>query len=66
MAHPLTDEDEKQINEALKAIAATRDVIRRSRTAGIDVDAQEAQINASEERLKAIKAGFFPPKTRSR
>ena len=63
-SHPLTDDDEKQINEALKAIKATEDVIKRARQAGIDVDSQETQIKESEERLKGIKAAFFPPKTR--
>lgn len=64
MAHPLTDEDEQQINNALKAIKATEDVIKRARLAGLDVDAQEVQIKDSEERLKGIKAAFFPPKAR--
>lgn len=64
MTHPLTDEDEKQIDAAIKAIKATEDVIKRARQAGIDVDAQEAQIKESEERLKGIKAAFFPPRTR--
>ena len=64
MAHPLTDEDSQQIDDALKAIKATEDVIKRARAAGIDVDAQESQIKESEERLKGIKAAFFPPKAR--
>jgi len=64
MAHPLTDEDSKQIDDALKAIKATEDVIKRARQAGLDVDSQESQIKESEERLKGIKAAFFPSKSR--
>lgn len=64
MAHPLTDEDGKQIDEALKAIKATEDVIRRAKLAGLDVDSQQAQLKESEDKLKGIKAAFFPPKSR--
>ncbi len=60
MAHPLTKEDLDQINEALKAIKATRDVIARAKVAKIDVSDQEELIEAAEVRLMAIKQGFFP------
>ena len=48
------------INEALKAIKGTRDTIARAKVAKIDVAAQEDQVNDAEQRLLAIKAGFFP------
>ncbi|KKM64423.1 hypothetical protein LCGC14_1501520, partial [marine sediment metagenome] len=43
-----------------KAIKGTRDVIARSKIAKIDVSVQEDQVNEAEQRLLAIKAGFFP------
>ncbi len=60
MAHPLEKTDLDMINEALKAIKGTRDVIARSKIAKIDVSVQEDQVNEAEQRLLAIKAGFFP------
>ena len=60
MTHPLTKDDLVQINDALKAIRATREVIERAKIAGIDLELQETTINDAETKLKAIKAGFFP------
>ena len=60
MAHPLTKEDLDQINDALKAIKGSRTVIERAKVAGLDVGAQEEQLNSAEARLGAIKQGFFP------
>lgn len=59
MAHPLVKEDLDQINNALKAVKATREVIARAKIAKIDVATQETQINDAESRLQAIKQGFF-------
>ncbi len=60
MAHPLVKEDLDNINEALKAIKGSRVVIERAKVAGLDVSAQEDQLNDAENRLSAIKQGFFP------
>ena len=60
MAAPLEKVDLDMINEALKAIKGTRDVIARSKIAQIDVALQEEQVDQAEQRLLAIKAGFFP------
>lgn len=60
MAAPLTKEDLDEINASLKGIEAARQVIARAKTAGIDVSQQEESLTTSEERLKAIKLGFFP------
>ena len=60
MAAPLTNEDLTAINDALKAIKTTKDVIKRAKVAGIDVTVQETAADESEGRLKGIKAGFFP------
>ncbi len=60
MAHPLVKEDLDNINEALKAIKGSREVIKRAQIAGLDVSAQEDQLNTAESRLTAIKQGFFP------
>ncbi len=60
MAHPLVKEDLDNINTALKAIKESRQVIERAKVAGLDVSAQEDQLNAAEARLGAIKQGFFP------
>ncbi len=60
MAHPLVKEDLDNINEALKAIKGSRQVIERAKVAGLDVAVQEDQLNTAEARLSAIKQGFFP------
>lgn len=58
--HPLTKEDLTQINESLKAIKDVKLIIERAKASGIDVGEQEQQLKTSEERLQAIKTGFFP------
>lgn len=60
MAHPLEKADLDQINDALRAIKSTRDVIARAKVAKIDVSLQEEQLNQAEARLQSIKQGFFP------
>ena len=60
MAHPLTKEDLDNINASLAGIKQAREVIGRAKTAGIDISSQEAILDESETRLKAIKLGFFP------
>ena len=60
MAAPLTKDDLDNINSALRGTKAIREVIARAKLAGIDVSAQEDQVNQAESRLQAIKQGFFP------
>jgi hypothetical protein len=60
MAAPLVKEDLDNINEALKAVKDTRQVIERAKLAGLDVEAQETTLNDSEKRLLATKQAFFP------
>ena len=60
MAAPLTREHLTQINEALKASKEVKQIIARSRTAGIDVDELERGLEENEKRLSGIKAAFFP------
>tara|TARA_Y100000310_G_scaffold337943_1_gene426291 strand:- start:550 stop:744 length:195 start_codon:yes stop_codon:yes gene_type:complete len=60
MAHPLTKDDLDNINASLKGIDSVKGIIARAKIAGLDVAEQEQQMVTAEQRLKAIKQGFFP------
>ena len=60
MANPLTKEHKVKITEALKAIAEVKKDIAKAKLAGIDVDAQEKRLLATETRLRNIKQVYFP------
>lgn len=60
MTSPLTDDDRAVIDVQLKNLVTARDMINRAKAAGLDVQAEEEQVNALETQLKGIKASFFP------
>lgn len=60
MARPLTEEDKGAIDEALGRLEELEEVIIRSQEAGIDVAAQEKRRLELMQRLRAIRAAFFP------
>lgn len=60
MTRPLAKEDLDQINASLKGIKEIKEVIQRAEASGIDVAIQKEQLSTAEQRLGAIKAGFFP------
>lgn len=60
MASPLTTEHKAIIDKALADLKEAREQVTRAKLAKIDVAEQEAQIEAMETQLKAIKAAYFP------
>lgn len=62
MSEPFTDEDLTAINDALITVKKAKEVARKAKQAGFDVDEQTKAIEAGEKRLLGIKSAFFPNK----
>lgn len=58
--NPLQQEHLDKINNALAAAEAGMQAIELAKRAGIDVSAQEKQLQDSITRLKSIKQVYFP------
>ena len=57
---PLTAENQKQINDALKGIEAVKADIAKAKMAGLQVTDLEEQLKSGEEQLRKIKQVYFP------
>lgn len=62
MAHPLTDEHLKSIDEALTSLKGTRETIERAKQAGLPFDEIDVQEKELTSKLLGIKRAFFPEK----
>lgn len=60
MAVPLTDEHRREIDLRLAELKTAKEEIARAKRAGIDVSDFEAQANALEAQLRAIKGAYWP------
>jgi hypothetical protein len=57
---PLTADHLEQINNALSVIAVAENQVAMAKRAGINVDAQEAQLSDSKDKLLRVKNVYFP------
>lgn len=58
--HPLTEEHLQQINDGIAAIEYAKRQIALAKKADIDVAQSETEANAALEKLRKIKAVYFP------
>lgn len=58
--NPLSDEHLKQINAAIAAGENSQLAINKARSAGLNMDEPEKQLQTSLAQLRAIKAVYFP------
>ncbi len=57
---PLTAEHEQQINDSLEGLRKGEEILKRAKSAGMDVDTQIADLDASRTKLLGLKRAFFP------
>lgn len=62
MAHPLTSEHLKSINEALVSLKSSQEVIQRAIQAGLPLEDAAKEANDLSSKLLGIKRAFFPEK----
>ena len=60
MTSPLTDTDLDEINARLNDLDQAEEIIKRAKTAGLDVAAQEESAKDARAKLQGIKGAFFP------
>jgi hypothetical protein len=60
MANPLTESDLNKINDSLRRLDEADEMIRRAKTAGLDMASQEQQSRENRDRLQKLKQAFFP------
>lgn len=60
MTSPLTDTDLDEINARLNDLDQADEVIKRAKTAGLDVKGQEDSSRDARAKLQGIKGAFFP------
>lgn len=60
MSQPLTQANLDQINTQLEGIRSAMELVRKAKTAGIDVSTQEQQLMQGQEKLLRVKQAFFP------
>lgn len=58
--NPLTQDDLTRINDSITQINDVREQIRLAKQAGIDVSAEEQEINKQQEQLLKLKQTYFP------
>ena len=56
----LDEQDLESINAALDASVQTEEELQLAKEAGRDVEAQERKLNETTQRLRRIKAVYFP------
>jgi len=56
----LDDEDKANIDAAIESSDSIRENIQRAKSAGLDIGDKEEKLNASVDKLKAIRGAFFP------
>jgi hypothetical protein len=56
----LKETDLKSINEALKVLDQTDELLTRAEQAGIDVASQRSDSTSQRTRLQKLKQAFFP------
>tara|TARA_Y100000588_G_scaffold149732_1_gene163788 strand:- start:4005 stop:4190 length:186 start_codon:yes stop_codon:yes gene_type:complete len=56
----LDEQDLESINAALDASVQTEEELQLAKEAGLDVEAQERKLNETTQRLRRIKAVYFP------
>ena len=57
---PLTQNDKDEIESTLVGLQDVRELIKRSRVAGLDVDTEEKEVDELDGKLRKIKQAFFP------
>lgn len=62
MSEPFNNEDLTSINEALVNTKKAKELARKAKQAGFDVEDQQKALDAGEKRLLGIKTAFFPNK----
>jgi len=60
MTSPLSEDDKAVIDAQIKKLLEAKGIIDRAKQAGLDVSAEEEQVNALDTQLKGIRSAFFP------